>query len=133
MVFETNGIYGRSLASCGDNHDGTSVMEKVSDIVLQFPALRSFEGISKNMSSGLAGKQTLTITVNIFARGKNTDELTFHQFIKTQLEEKCAGSLSCFTLQSIVVVNRDDPASLPSLKSKKSKSNKKQTPPLHNK
>ena len=133
MVFETNGIYGRSLASCGDNHDGTSVMEKVSDIVLQFPALRSFEGISKNMSSGLAGKQTLTITVNIFARGKNTDELTFHQFIKTQLEEKCAGSLSCFTLQSIVVVNRDDPALLLSLKTKNSKSNKKQTPPLHKK
>ena len=133
MVFETNGTEGRALASCGDNHDGTSVMEKVSEIVSKYAALRSFEGISKNMSLGLAGKQTLTITVNIFARGENTDELTFHQFIKTQLEEKRAESPSCFTLQSIVVVNRDDPASLPSLKTKKSKSNKKQTPPLHKK
>ena len=108
-------------------------MKEVSGFVSHFPALRQLKDITKNLSSGPAGKQTLKVTVNIFARGKNTDELTFHQFIKTKLEEKRAVSPSCFSFQSIVVVNHDDPASLPSLKTKKCKSNKKQTPPLHKK
>ena len=129
VVFEATGTGGRSLASCRDNHDGTSIMKEVTDIVLKFSALRRLKKTYKNMSSGPDGKQTLTITVNFYARGKNTDEMTLDQFLKTKLEEKRAELPSCFTLQSITVVNHDDPASLPSLKKKKSKSNKKQNPP----
>ena len=119
----------RSLASCGDNHDGTPIMKEVSGIVSHFPALRQLKDITKNLSLGPDGKQTLTISVDLLARGMNTDEITLHQFLKTKLEEKRAELPSCFTLQSITVVNHDDPASLPSLKKKKSKSNKKQNPP----
>ena len=123
----------RSLASCGANHDGTLIKKEVSGIVSHFPALRQLKDIPKNLSSGLDGVQTLTITIALFARGKNKDKLSLRQFLKTKLEEKRAESPSCFTLQSITVVNRDDPASLPSLKKKKSKSNKKQAPPQHKK
>ena len=31
---------GRSLASCGDHHNGTSIMHEVSNIVSLYPALR---------------------------------------------------------------------------------------------
>ena len=116
----TDDTDGRSLASCGDNHDEISIMEEVLDIVLQFPALlRGLKDMSKKMSSGLDDEKTLTITVKFSARGKNTDEKTFQQFLKTKLEEKRAESPSCFTLQSIAVVTQDDPVSLPSLKKKK--------------
>ena len=123
----------RSLASCDDNHDETSIMEEVSDIVFRFPALRRLKNTFKKMSSGLDGEQTLTITIYFSARGMNTGEMPLNQFLKTKLEEKRAESPSCFTLQSIAVVNRDDPASKPSLKKTKSKSNKKQTTPMHKK
>lgn len=129
----TDDTAGRSLASCDDNHDGTSIMKEVSDIVLRFHALRRLKNTFKKMSSGLDGEQTLTITVDISTRGMNKDEMPLNQFLKTKLEEKRAESPSCFTLQSIVVVNRDDPASLPSWKKKKSKSNKKQTASMHKK
>ena len=105
-------VFVRSLASCGDDHDGTSVMEKVSDIVSQYPALRSLKNVSKTMSSGLDGVQTLTVTVDLLARGKNTDEMALNQFLKTKLEENRVESPSCFTLQFIAVVTRDDPASM---------------------
>ena len=94
-------------------------MNEVSDIVLQFPALRGLKDISKTLLSDLDDEKTLTITVKFSARGKNTDEKTFQQFLKTKLEEKRAESPSCFTLQSIAVVTQDDPVSLPSLKKKK--------------
>ena len=129
----TDDTDGRSLASCGDNHDEISIMEEVLDIVLQFPALRDLKDISKKMSLGLDDEKTLTITVKFSARGKNTDEMTLNQFLKTKLEEKRAAAPSCFTLQSIAVVTQDDPVSLPSLKKKKSKSNKKQTASPHKK
>ena len=87
-------------------------MEKVSDIVSQYPALRSLKNVSKKMSSGLDGVQTLTVTVDLLARGKNTDEMALNQFLKTKLEENRVESPSCFTLQSIAVVTRDDPASM---------------------
>ena len=108
-------------------------MEEVSDIVFRFPALRRLKNTFKKMSSGLDGEQTLTITIYFSARGMNTGEMPLNQFLKTKLEEKRAESPSCFTLQSIAVVNRDDPASKPSLKKTKSKSNKKQTTPMHKK
>ena len=123
----------RSLASCGDNNDGTLIMKEVSGIVSHFPALRQLKDITKNLSLGPDGEQTLNVTVDLLARGKNTNEMIFNLFLKTKLEENRAESPSCFTLQSITVVNRDDPASLPSLKKKKSKSNKKQAPPQHKK
>ena len=82
---------------------------------------------------GPDGEQTLNVTVDLLARGKNTNEMIFNLFLKTKLEENRAESPSCFTLQSITVVNRDDPASKPSLKKTKSKSNKKQTTPMHKK
>ena len=87
-------------------------MEKVSDIVSQYPALRSLKNVSKTMSLGLDGVQTLTVTVDLLARGKNTDEMALNQFLKTKLEENRVESPSCFTLQSIAVVTRDDPASM---------------------
>ena len=43
-------------------------MEKVSEILSQYPALRSLKNVSKNMSSGLDGVQTLTVTVDLLAR-----------------------------------------------------------------
>ena len=101
---------------CGDNEDGTSILTDVSDIALKYPVIRSLKDTSKHLSSGLDGKQTLTITVHYFARGKNTDEMTFTQFLTTQLKEKRAESPSCFDLHSIAVVTQDDPVSLPSLK-----------------
>ena len=123
----------RSLASCGDNHDGTPIMKEVSGIVSHFPALRQLKDITKNLSLGPDGEQTLNVTVDLLARGKNTNEMIFNLFLKTKLEENRAESPSCFTLQSITVVNRDDRAPLPSLKKKMIKSNKKQTPPQHKK
>ena len=110
---------------CGDNQDETFIMTDVSDMVSHFPALRHLEDISKNLSLGPDGEQTLSITVYFSARGTNTDENTFNQFLKTKLKEKHAESSSCFTLQSIAVVTQDDSASMPSLKKKTIKSNKK--------
>ena len=123
----------RSLASCGDNNDGTLIMKEVSGIVSHFPALRQLKDITKNLSLGPDGEQTLNVTVDLLARGKNTNEMILNLFLKTKLEENRAESPSCFTLQSITVVNRDDRAPLPSLKKKMIKSNKKQTPPQHKK
>ena len=102
-------------------------------IVSHFPALRQLKDITKNLSLGPDGEQTLNVTVDLLARGKNTNEMIFNLFLKTKLEENRAESPSCFTLQSITVVNRDDRAPLPSLKKKMIKSNKKQTPPQHKK
>ena len=94
-------------------------MDELSDIVLQYSALRSLKNVSKNLLSDDYGEQTLTITVAVLARGTNTDKMTLDQFLKTKFEEKRAASPSCFTLQSIKVVTHDDPAALPSLKKKK--------------
>ena len=88
MAFVANDTGRRSLASCGHNHNGISIMNKVTDIVSQFSALRHLNSTSKKLSLGSDGKRTLTVTVNLSARGMNTDETTLEQFLKTKLQEK---------------------------------------------
>ena len=125
---------GGSLTLCGDNHDGTSIMHEVSNIVSQYPALRRPKDISNTLLLHPDGEQTLTISVKFSVRGTNIDEMTFQKFLKTKLQENRAATPSCFTFQSIALVTHDYSAALPSsLKKKTGKSNKKQTPPSQKK
>ena len=66
VVFELKPfVITRSLASCGDNHDGTSIMEEVTDIVSQFPAFHHLKDTSKTLVLGSDGKQTFWLVGRI--------------------------------------------------------------------
>ena len=54
--FVSTGPDGRVLALCADNHDGNSIMDELSDIVLQYSALRSLKNVSKNLLMITASK-----------------------------------------------------------------------------